>query len=66
MKKTHMFGSKWHCKPRNNTGQDVKQLTRAIKFVVLVNQGVEEVGYALPDHLSSRDQLSVESVKDVF
>jgi hypothetical protein len=66
MEEVHMFGPEWDGKARDDGGEDVQELTGPVELVILVDEGVKEVGDALPDHLPPRDQFGVQAVENVF
>lgn len=66
LEEVDMFFSEWDGETTDNTGKNVKKLGSSVEFVVLVDKSVEAVGNGLSDHLSSGDELGVESVEDVF
>ena len=63
---SHMFVSKRHSEPGDNTGEDVEQLSSTIELVRLMDEGIEALIHCLSNHLSSGHQLGVELVKDVL
>lgn len=50
----------------DDASEDVKQFSSTVKLMCLVNQGIEGFIDRLSDHLSTRNQLCVELVQDIF
>lgn len=57
-----VFLPQGHCETRDNTGQNVQKFRSSVEFEGLMNQGVEAIVDGLTDHLSSGDQLGIETM----
>lgn len=62
LEEDHVLFSKGDGEARDDGCQDVEEFSGTIEFIVFVDQGVEAVCDGFSDHLSSWDQLGVESV----
>ena len=58
--------AEWYSEATDDASEDVKQFSSTVKLVCLVNQGIEGFIDRLSDHLSTRNQLCVELVQDIF
>ena len=58
LEENHVLVPEWHGEARDDRGEDVEKLSRAVELVCLVNQGVEALIDGLSDHLSPWYQLS--------
>ena len=65
-KEVNMFFSERNCKPTDDRRQDIEEFSGSVKLEILVNQSVETVCDRLSDHLSSWNQLCVQSVEDIL
>lgn len=66
LEKGNVLLSQGNCESGDNGGQNVQEFRSSIEFEVLVDEAVETVVDGLSDHLSSGNQLGIESVKDVL
>ena len=58
--------SEGNCETGNNGSKDVEQLGSPIEFESLMDQTVEAVVNSFSDHLSTRNKLGIETMKDIF
>jgi hypothetical protein len=66
LEESDMFFSQRNSETRNDGSQNIQELRCTVEFEILVDQTVETVIDSLSDHLSSGNQFSVESMKDVL
>ena len=61
-----MLISQWDGETTDDTGKNVEELSSTVELVVLVNECKEALVDGLSNHLSSRHELGVQLVQDVF
>ncbi len=64
LEEVDMLVTEGHCKARNNSGEDVENLSSAIELMLLVDEIVEGIGEGLADHLAARHYLGVYFMED--
>lgn len=66
LEEDYVFVTKRHCKTRDDTRQNVEELSSTVKFVSLVDKSEEALVDSLTDHLSAGHKLGVELMQDVL
>ena len=66
LEEDHVLISKWDGETRDDGSLNVQNLGSSVELMVLVDQGEEALVHGLPDHLTSRNELGVQLMKDVL
>jgi len=58
--------SERNSKTRNDAGQYIKKFRSSVELECFMDETIEAIVDSFSDHFSSRDQLSIESVENIF
>lgn len=66
LEEDHVLISEWDGETGDDRSLNVQNLGSSVELMVLMDQGEEALVHGLPDHLTSRDELGVQLMKDVL